>query len=203
MTQLPSSSYAHLKLCSECNVEWLGGRWHLIPSLSKLWSGNSKWCCRTCISSSNNITVSWKSSIWLLHHWTEGALSKMNAEVLATKLTLTCQINSISKERQQQGAMMRKRQLQVLLDGDKDCMVTCRNIDSLLRSVSDVWSRRVAHCHQTEFLKRSSTICAQYKHTRHMQTCMRRVLPYPLTALRAMLMKQLLFPGITLITRSK
>lgn len=62
----------------------------------------------------------------------------MNAEVLATKLTLTCQINSISKERQQQGAMMRKRQVQVLLDGDKDCMVTCRNIDSLLRSVSDV-----------------------------------------------------------------
>lgn len=62
----------------------------------------------------------------------------MNAEVLATKLTLTCQINSVSKERQQQGAMMRKRQVQVLLDGDKDCMVTCRNSDSPLRSVSDV-----------------------------------------------------------------
>lgn len=40
----------------------------------------------------------WKRSIWLLHHWAEGALSKMNAEVLATKLTLTCQINSTSKE---------------------------------------------------------------------------------------------------------
>lgn len=43
-------------------------------------------------------TVMWKRSIWLLHHWAEGALSKMNAEVLATKLTLTCQISSASKE---------------------------------------------------------------------------------------------------------
>lgn len=42
----------------------------------------------------------WKRSIWLLHHWAEGALSKMYAEVLATKLTLTCQINSKSKERE-------------------------------------------------------------------------------------------------------
>lgn len=43
-------------------------------------------------------TVMWKRSIWLLHHWAEGALIKMNAEVLATKLTLTCQISSASKE---------------------------------------------------------------------------------------------------------
>lgn len=134
-----------------CDVEQLGGRWHLILSLSQLWSQDGKWrCC-----SHNNKTVMCKRSIWLLHHWAEGALSKMNAEVPATKLTLTCQINSISRERERR----RKRQQpelfwQVLLDGDKDN--TDRNSDLQLRSdyrqcqmfVCD----HVSHCHQAELL---------------------------------------------------
>lgn len=51
----------------------------------------------------------WKRSIWLLHRWAEGALSKMNAKVLATKLTLTCQINKVSKEGDRE---MRRRERQ-------------------------------------------------------------------------------------------
>lgn len=90
-----------LELHTQCDVEQLDDRWHLILSLSKLWSEDSK--RRRCShNSSSNITVMWKRSIWLLHHWAEGALSKMNAEVLATKLTLTCQINSISREKERE-----------------------------------------------------------------------------------------------------
>lgn len=90
---------ALLKLCIQCDVERLGGRWQLMLSLSKLWSEDSKWHQWR----HNNKTDMWKRSIWLLHHWAEGALNKMNAEVLATKLTLTCQINSISNERAREG----------------------------------------------------------------------------------------------------
>ena len=101
---MPSSAQqldALLKLCMHCDMERLSGRWHLIPSLSKLCLEDSKW--RHCSHFSNNKTVMWKRSIWLLHRWAEGALSKMNAEVPATKLTLTCQINSESKEREREG----------------------------------------------------------------------------------------------------
>lgn len=55
----------------------------------------------------------WKRSIWLLHHWAEGALNRMNAEVLATKLTLACQINSTSKA--EGDVRRRKRQKPELL----------------------------------------------------------------------------------------
>lgn len=91
--------------CSDVNV-WCGmTRWQVashavfIQTVIRKTVNGTAALARTA----TNKTVMWKWSIWLLHHWAEGALSKTNAWVLATKLTLTCQINSISKERQEGG----------------------------------------------------------------------------------------------------
>ena len=143
------------------DVERLGGRWHLMLSLSKLWTENGKWC-RCAHNNSNNKTVMWKWSIWLLHHWAEGALSKMNAEVQATKLTLTCQINSISKTRgrdeERRGGRSR---CQMQLNGNTE-----RNSDLLSRSdsVGCLKSTSVTVTAKMEF----AHLCIKQT---HMQTC--------------------------------
>ena len=95
--------------------------------------------------------------------------------VLATKLTLTCQINSISKERgrERRGGRRTRQQLSwVPLDGDKDS--TERDSDSPLRS--DLRRRRQpfeVHVSLTTVTKLSCWCClsihASHTHT-HRQT---------------------------------
>lgn len=43
-------------------------------------------------------TAAWERSIWLLHHWAEGALSKAEWWGGSNKADLTCQINGTSNE---------------------------------------------------------------------------------------------------------
>ena len=87
----------------------------------------------------------WKRSIWLLHHWAEGALSKMNAEVLGTKLTLTCQISSISRHRERE----RERETERARERDGGKRRRCSHFDFFDKShlaTTKATQREVVSC---------------------------------------------------------
>lgn len=187
--------YAHIRLCAQCDVVQLDSRWHLTVSLSKVWSEHRQ--SRHCNNS--NKTVTWKPSIWLLNHWAEGTLIKMNAEMLPTKLTLTCQINSTSKQGELGGGNSSPLTSSTRwwhLPPSSDQTVS-DNFSSLQVSKGSCWHTAV-FVHISIIQRHTHT--PTHAHPRVHLVC--APLP-PHCFERYMLMKQLLFPGITLITRSK